>query len=76
MKPISPLTNEELIVHTASMLDMAEDEFANHGCNDHELPATQENLEFVRDMIAASDYPEDNPHLSVMGRRSMSWIGK
>ena len=47
----------------AQMLQMAADEFSNHGCNDYNLPLTPENLEFVKGMIAASDYPEDEPHI-------------
>lgn len=48
----------------AKMLDMAADEFANHGCNDYRLPNTPENLAFVEAMIAASDYPNDEPIFS------------
>ncbi len=43
---------------------MAADEFANHGCNDFVLPNTPENMEFVRGMIAAGDYPSDEPQVS------------
>lgn len=51
----------------ADMLKMASDEYGNHGCNDFELPNTPANLEFVRRLIAASDYPEDEPRLSPDG---------
>lgn len=45
----------------AEMLDTAAGEFADHGCNDYELPNTPENLAFVKAMIASSDYPNDKP---------------
>lgn len=69
------MTKTQLTV-IAAMLDMAADEFSNHGCNDYELPNTPENLEFVRTMIAASDYPDDEPHLSSDGARIylMDWM--
>jgi len=53
---------------TAYMLDLAAIEFANHTSNEYELYATPETLDFVRGMIAASDYPEDDPHLSPDGQ--------
>ena len=31
----------------AKLLEMASDEFSNHGCNDFELPNTQENRELM-----------------------------
>lgn len=46
----------------ATMLELAGDQFSNHGCNDYELPNTPDNLAFVRRLIAASDDPEDEPH--------------
>lgn len=55
--------NETQAKITARMLEMASDEFSNHGCNDYELPATPENIEFVKGLIAWSDYPEDEPNI-------------
>lgn len=34
----------------AKLLDMASDEFSNHGCNDFELPNTPENYALVESM--------------------------
>lgn len=51
----------------ADLLDLAADKFSNHGCNDFELPNTPEHLELTRRLIAASDYPEDEPQLSADG---------
>ena len=45
----------------AQMLELAADEFGNHGCNDFSLPLTDENLRFAEWMIAAGDYPDDEP---------------
>jgi len=69
-----PLTKTQSEV-TAMMLDMAADEFSNHGSNDFELDNTPENLEFVRGMIAASDYPDDTPSISRDGKKiyTMDW---
>ncbi len=50
------------------LLDHAADEFSNHGCNDMEIENTPENLQVVRRMIAASDYPEDEPKIVNDGR--------
>ena len=44
----------------AEMLEIAADEFNNHGCNDFELPQTQENIDFVERMLASEDYPLDS----------------
>lgn len=41
----------------SEMLEIAADEFNNHGCNDFELPQTQENIDFVQRMIVDGDYP-------------------
>ena len=40
-------TKTELEV-MAKLLDLAADQFSNHGCNDFELPATAENIALVR----------------------------
>ena len=55
----------------ADLLDLAASEFANHGCNDYELLNTPSNLAFVKQMIAASDEPDDTPYLM----RGGAWIG-
>ncbi len=61
------LTKTQRII-TATMLDMAADEFANHSCNDYVLPNSPENIEFVRGMIAAGDYPSGEPQISKDGK--------
>jgi hypothetical protein len=35
----------------ADLLELAGDEFSNHGCNDYSLPNTPENLEFMNAML-------------------------
>ena len=35
----------------AELLELAGEEFSNHGCNDYELPSTPENLELERQML-------------------------
>ena len=58
------------------MLDMAADEFSSHGCNDYELAATEDNVELVESMIAASDYPEDEVNFSSDKKHifTMDWM--
>ena len=51
----------------AEMLNLAADQFGNHGCNDYALPNTPESLAFVRRLIASGDYPDDPPHISPDG---------
>jgi hypothetical protein len=71
-----------LVIHSveariaAEMLELAADEFGNHGCNDFELDNTPENLAFVKRLIAAGDYPEDEPNLSGDGTKIylMDWL--
>lgn len=60
----------------AQMLEMASDEFGNHISNDFELENTLDHLEFVRGMIAASDYPEEVPNMSDDGKviYLMDWM--
>lgn len=36
----------------SDLLGMAYDEFANHGCNDHTIAATDENKDIMREIIA------------------------
>lgn len=35
----------------AELLDMANNEFGNHGCNDYAIPATDENKDIMREII-------------------------
>lgn len=60
----------------AEMLDLAADQFGNHGCNDYQLPNTPANLAFVRRLIASGDYPEDEPNVSPDGKTIwlMDWL--
>jgi hypothetical protein len=57
----------------AKMLDEYGDELSNHGCNDYDIEATPENIELIKDMIAKSDYPDDE--LSVWNNKIhfMDW---
>lgn len=48
---------------TCKILDEYASELVNHGCNDYEIDATHDNIMLVKDMIAKSDYPEDEPHI-------------
>lgn len=50
------------------IIDYADTYMSNAGCNDAELPNTPENLEMINDMIAASDYPDDEPDISDDGK--------
>ena len=44
----------------ANLLELASDEFANHGCNDHPLPDTPENRELWDEMVKENgEDPED-----------------
>lgn len=61
------MTKTQLLM-TAKMLEMASDTFSNQGCNDLYLENTPENLEFVKDMIACSDFPTDIPYISPDGK--------
>lgn len=47
----------------AELLELAADQFGNHGCNDYEIKNTKENLEFVKQMIAFSDDPDEKPEV-------------
>lgn len=52
---------DKLIIKlSAQMLDEYKEELTCHGHNDYEIEATEENIKLVKDMIAKSDYPEDN----------------
>lgn len=59
----------------ADLLDLAAGEFSNHGCNDYELSNTPEHRDFMRRLIAASDYPEDDVIVSSNGAHliTMDW---
>ncbi len=56
--------NAKQYLMAAKMLELAADEFSNHGSNDYSLENTPENRTFVEAMIAASDYPEDEVNIS------------
>lgn len=45
----------------ASLFEIAAKHFGNHGCNDFELPATEENLVLARQ--ARSEDDEEEPHV-------------
>lgn len=49
---------------TIAMMDIAIDYLSDSGCNDYYLMNTPDYLEFVKQMIADSDYPSDEPNLS------------
>jgi hypothetical protein len=59
--------NEQTLL--AKLLDMASDEFANHGCNDFPLPNTDENWALYVAMEQRLDpggwkmYPQERPPL-------------
>jgi hypothetical protein len=57
--------NATILKVAAQLLRESASAYSNHGCNDYELPNTPENMEFVRAMIAASDYPDDVPQLGL-----------
>lgn len=38
----------------AELLDMACSEFSNHGCNDHSIPASDENKDIMREIVMDS----------------------
>lgn len=63
MKNLTP-TQRQI---AAAMLDLAANDFSGHICNDMSLHNTPANREFVRGMIAASDYPGDDLHISKDG---------
>lgn len=53
--PITPLEAR----YAAELLDLAADQFSNHGCNDYELENTDENWRLVQEMEARNgDSPE------------------
>lgn len=65
------ITKTQLLI-TVRMLEMASDTFSNNGCNDFYLENTPENLEFVKSMIAHSDFPTDSPYISHDGKRILT----
>jgi len=42
----------------AKLLEMASDEFGNHGCNDFDLPNTLENRELMTAVVIRNEEPE------------------
>lgn len=58
----------ELLV-LADLLNMADDEFGNHGCNDYELDNTPENYNLVKDALEWNGDSEDRePTISPDGK--------
>ena len=55
-----PLTSLEM-AHAATLLDMAGDEFGNHGCTDYPVPNTPENYAMLVAMDIANGDPEETP---------------
>lgn len=55
--------DKQILEITCKVLDEYASELSNHGCNDYELDATQDNILLVKDMIAKSDYPEEKPNI-------------
>jgi hypothetical protein len=51
------LSNEQLTI-LAELLDIASDEFCNHGCNDFDIKNTPENVEMIKHMYG-EDEAED-----------------
>ena len=46
----SELSKDELHL-IAQLLEMASEQFSNHGCNDFKLPATKENKAMLLEMV-------------------------
>jgi len=63
--------NKTLLLISAQMLDLAGDEFANHGCNDLYLDGTSENIAFVEMLIASSDDTDRVPNIMPAGTKSL-----
>ena len=56
------LTKAQIYIIT-ELLEMASEEFSNHGCNDYTLENTPENLEFVKEAEI------DTPNISKDGKK-------
>jgi hypothetical protein len=69
MENLTP-TQRKIAAH---MLRLAAESYSNHGCNDFELPNTPNNLQFVKDMIAQSDYMEDAPSIHNGNLLMLDW---
>jgi len=66
--------NKLILQMAAKMLDEYNDELSNHGCNDYEIDATEENVTMIKDMIAKSDYPDEEPDIWGGKIHFMDWI--
>lgn len=55
--------NTTLLRIAARMLREGSEYASNRVCNDYQLPATPENVELIKALIAASDYPDDEPSI-------------
>lgn len=47
----------------AEMLNLAADEFSNHGCNDYEVPNTPETIALIHRMNAVDGEPDEELYL-------------
>jgi len=55
-----PLSKQEARL-ASLLLDLASDEFSNHGCNDFELPNTQEMVDLLNQIEAWNVGPGQKP---------------
>lgn len=58
----------------ADLLDMASDEFSNHVCNDYTLPNDVAHYQFMQNVVAAGDYPGDDPNIIENKIYTMDWL--
>lgn len=60
----------------ANLLNMAADEFSNHGCNDYPLANTQENRQIVSDAYRGDDDEWADEILTFKGEKlyTMDWL--
>lgn len=68
------MDNKALLQIAAQMLDLAADEFANHGCNDLYLEPTTGNINLVKEMITSSDDPKRT--IDIMPKGTKSFLRK
>lgn len=55
--------NPILLKIAARMLRESAHYAGNRVCNDYQLPATPANVEFIKELIKAGDYPDDQPQI-------------
>lgn len=58
---------EEISKIVSQLLNMAADDFKNHGCNDFNLPNIPANREIMRGLVKWSGDPDDEIRVSVDG---------